>query len=660
MDSKPHMIDTYSIKYEEKEVEKRATSLDTNLCKKKYAELGAIFEQVLKLKKDKSTKSVSELKAKRNEASLMIVLLKKVNRLEKYRIRTGREVLQKEKLRVDNNRLHLQNLLYEISYLKKEIQRCYQFTSCDEYINLVSENEFYEKAPLSISRPEATKVSEHIKRLAMLEWELQQRKELSLLCEDLVCRKDIEIKRISSTNERLESFGPSLSTLLKATKRLQSILGLDIEKEWEVNSIAKLLPQSLYMLYMKLTSFAQSFCPSLNVTVEGTEDDVRQYELTKGDEETHDYEQNSDGEEVDSKRKKHSNKSENAEKKAKVNFEPFPLFIKFTISRTEEPKGNISIEIRYFPTLGFVTAASSLNMDSLPMTEVVSSENILNYLFEADSGDTNPSLKSKYQLHEMKTNEEDCLKCLEDNKHGKPYKWVQKLCGLDFFEVDSIAELSPKPQTDADKEITVGEIIKKIKFQWSSRLNLYKQLFQLENKSNNIFMKNSNFINVSLCSSITLWAPITWEDFMQKNSQHMLSQKKFVKPGNLFYRAVITRGSMKLECFISISPNFPTKSPIWSFSVFTDTKTTASRSAAIKDMEYWTNALTQSQLKSKSSLLLSQMVRTLCSFDIFVETDVTQQKLPEFTQDKIMLKSHSKRNRGLPLKFVKNSIFKHF
>lgn len=652
MESKLHMVDSYSIKYEEKEMENRAISLDTNLCKKKYAELGAIFQQVLKLKKDKSTKSSMELKAKRNEASLIIVLLKKVNRLEKYRIRSGREVLQKEKLRVDNNRLHLQNLLYEISYLKKEIQRCYQFTSCDEFINLVSEDEFYEKAPLSISRPEATKISEHIKRLAMLEWELQQRKELSLLCEDLVCRKDIEIKKISTTNEKLESFGPSLSTLLKATKRLQQILGLDLEKDWEVNGTAKLLPQSLYMLYMKLSSFAQSFCSSVVVTVQGSEDDVRQYELKNGEVEIHEYDGNSDGEEVSSKRKKHSSKNG-------ISFEPFPLFIKFTITRSEEPKGNISIEIRYFPSLGFVTAASNLNMESLPLTDVISSESILNYLFEDDNGETNPSLMSKYQLHEMKASETDCLKLIEGKKYGKPYKWVQKLCGLEFLQLEQNAETMPKAQFGVDKEITIGEIIKKIKSQWSSRLNLYKQLFQLENK-NNLFTVNSNFINVSLNSLITLWSPITWEDFMQKNSEKYLCQNKFVKPGDLFYKAVITRGSNKLECFISISPNFPTKSPIWTFFVYTDSKKIASRSAAIKDMEYWTNSLTQSQLKSKSSLLLSQMMRTLCSFDIFVETDVNQQKQPDFKQDKIILKSHSKRNRGLPLKYVKNGIFKQF
>lgn len=658
MELKPYSSDSNCIKYEEREMERRATLLDTSLCKQKYAELGSIFEQVLKLKKDKSPKAVCDLKNKRKEASLMILLLKKVNRLEKYRIRTGRELLQKEKLFVDNNRLHLQNLLYEISYLKKEIQHCYQFTSCDEFINLVPEEEFYVKAPISISRPDATKISEHIKRLAMLEWELQQRKELSMLCDDLVRRKDVEIKKISNTNERLESFGPSLGILLKATKRLQTILGLDIDKEWEVNNVAKLLPQPLYMLYMKLSSFAQSFCPSIDVTVEGTEDDVRLYETAKVEEDIDEFDRSSDSEEIDSKRKKHSSKTLNKQV-TKMQYDPFPLFIKFSITRCQEPKGSISIEVRYFPSLGFVCAVSNLNMDTLPLTDVISSDNILNYLFEADNGETNPSPKSKYQLHELKATENECLTSIEIKKYGRPYKWVQKLCGLEVLHIEQTIELVNKQESAPYKEITVGEIVKKIKSQWSSRLNLYKQLYQLENKNNNLFSKDANFINVSLKSVITLWSPITCEEFMHGNS-HCLWQNKFIKPGNLYYKAAITRGSNKLECLVNISPNFPTKTPIWSFSVFNNNKKLACRRAALKDMEYCTNALTQSQLKSKASLLLSQMLRTLCSFDIFVETDVTQLKSSEFMQDKIILKSHSRRNRGLPLKYVKSSIFKHF
>jgi len=76
-----------------------------------------------------------------------------LNRLDKVRIRAGRDTLHKEKLRVDSNRLQLQNLLYEADHLKKEVQRCYQFKSQDEEIDLVSIDEFYKNAPESVSKP---------------------------------------------------------------------------------------------------------------------------------------------------------------------------------------------------------------------------------------------------------------------------------------------------------------------------------------------------------------------------------------------------------------------------------------------------------------------------------------------------------------------------
>jgi THO complex subunit 5 len=121
----------------------------------------------------------------------------------------------KEKLRVDSNRLQLQNLLYEADHLNREVNRCYQFKSSDEEIELVSTEEFYEKAPESIARPEKTKNDKHARRLAQLEWELQQRKELDAQCKDLM--KSIEKVKVDivSKTERLESLGPRLQDLLK-------------------------------------------------------------------------------------------------------------------------------------------------------------------------------------------------------------------------------------------------------------------------------------------------------------------------------------------------------------------------------------------------------------------------------------------------------------
>lgn len=84
---------------------------------------------------------------------MLFILLKKLNRLDKLRVRAGRDALNVEKIRVDNNKLQLHNLAYEAEHLKKEVKRCHEFKSQDEEIELVPVEEFYEKATASISRP---------------------------------------------------------------------------------------------------------------------------------------------------------------------------------------------------------------------------------------------------------------------------------------------------------------------------------------------------------------------------------------------------------------------------------------------------------------------------------------------------------------------------
>lgn len=94
-----------------------------------------------------------KINAKRIEASLNLVALKKLNRLEKVRTRAGRDALHKEKQRVDSTHLLLQNLLYEADHLNKEVTKCLQFKSKDEEIELVPLDDFYKDAPPEISRP---------------------------------------------------------------------------------------------------------------------------------------------------------------------------------------------------------------------------------------------------------------------------------------------------------------------------------------------------------------------------------------------------------------------------------------------------------------------------------------------------------------------------
>lgn len=63
----------------------------------------------------------------RIDGSLIFMKMKKLNRLEKFRLNNAREKLYDTKHQVDNFHLQWQNLLYETHHLKKEITKCLSF-----------------------------------------------------------------------------------------------------------------------------------------------------------------------------------------------------------------------------------------------------------------------------------------------------------------------------------------------------------------------------------------------------------------------------------------------------------------------------------------------------------------------------------------------------
>lgn len=89
----------------------------------------------------------------RQEFSSHFLTLKKLNRLDKLRTKQSRDKTQASRQQVDSYHLQLQNLLYEVLHLEKEVSKCLQFKSEDEEIDLVSLEEFYKNAPEEISRP---------------------------------------------------------------------------------------------------------------------------------------------------------------------------------------------------------------------------------------------------------------------------------------------------------------------------------------------------------------------------------------------------------------------------------------------------------------------------------------------------------------------------
>jgi THO complex subunit 5 len=143
------------VEVEEKEAESRTGEEDLKIFKETCAEIKKLMTDILQLKmsgdSDEDTKKM--INEKRVEASLLFVSLKKLNRMDKLRLKKARDTTHDAKQRVDTFLLQHQNLLYEVFHLQKEVDKCLEFKSKDEDIELVSEEEFYQEAPVNISKP---------------------------------------------------------------------------------------------------------------------------------------------------------------------------------------------------------------------------------------------------------------------------------------------------------------------------------------------------------------------------------------------------------------------------------------------------------------------------------------------------------------------------
>ena len=119
------------IEFEEAEASTREPDTDMELFHETCNDIRQLMEEIAQLKAKNiggnNEQILEEIAEKRTQASLLFVVLKKLNRLEKFRTKTSRDILNREKQQVDSYHLQLQNLLYEILHLKKEVTKCLQF-----------------------------------------------------------------------------------------------------------------------------------------------------------------------------------------------------------------------------------------------------------------------------------------------------------------------------------------------------------------------------------------------------------------------------------------------------------------------------------------------------------------------------------------------------
>ncbi len=178
--------------------------------------------KTLKLENAQKQGFSSLLAAAYRQGLLLCASIKKLNRVANCRVNKARNMTHEEKNKIDEYHLELQNLLYEISHLQAETNKCLEFRSVDEDICLVDLESFYANAPAEVSQAEVTRLAEneHKLRLARLDWELTERQMMLGKIKELERQIEARETELKAKQNKLESLNPKLNQILEVGRLL--------------------------------------------------------------------------------------------------------------------------------------------------------------------------------------------------------------------------------------------------------------------------------------------------------------------------------------------------------------------------------------------------------------------------------------------------------
>lgn len=645
-------VDVYKkvVEFEESEAQLRSAVKDAVLYKKMCQDLRKIFSNIEQLKEKNTKEAKDQITSLRVEASLLIVTLKKLNRLEKVRTRSGREALHKEKQRVDSTHLLLQNLLYEADHLDKEVTKCLQFKSKDEEIELISLSEFYETAPSEISRREVTEKNKHELQLARLEWELRQRRELAGACNEVVASKERVCAAIAAAKSRLDALSPHLKDVLKSTKPLQECLALKLDEKHDEARAASLLPTPLFMLYANAKAYSDALGTKfVTVSISGDEDEAKrldqsasmnpQLDLSESESD----QENNDDDQPEKKKRHHRttkvSKEERAEAKKRNILRKHPLNLQLSV--TIEDGTGLNLVFFYLINLKIVVVKHTVILPKATVGISAGDVLVLNSLYPGDPGDFSPHPATTFLLSSAGISG-DFQQFIPEL--GRPYIWAQRMCGLDFMPT-SVSEVLTKNANPSQSlsVVTVENVILTLKRRLKARVELMKELQNLETGR----ILNCNPC-VKLSGCLTQWQSVDWCEYRQSPSTSFLLEEGAVRKEDMLYRAIITRQSAKLVALVALKSEYPSKAPIFSLMLHWNGAFHAGNDDDIRDIERIVNTL-QDDKNGRKFSLSAQMTKLLMCFDILLEAVGPS----EFTPDRVMLKTVRGRSRSKPFKFLK-------
>ncbi|XP_077691563.1 THO complex subunit 5 isoform X2 [Eretmochelys imbricata] len=554
------------------------------------------------------------------------------------------------KQKVDAYHLQLQNLLYEVMHLQKEITKCLEFKSKHEEIDLVSVDEFYKEAPPEISKPDITLNEPHQQTLARLDWELEQRKRLAEKYKECLANKEKILKEIEVKKEYLSSLQPRLNSIMQASLPVQEYLFMPFDQAHKQYETARHLPPPLYVLFVQANAYGQACDKKLAVAIEGSVEEAKA--LYKPPEDSQDDESDSDAEEEQTTKRRRPTLGVQLDDKRKEMLKRHPLSV--TIDLKCKDDSVLHLIFFYLINLNVMTVKTKVTTATEMTTpisagDLLSPGSLLNCLYPGDHGRRTPNPANQFQFDKVG------ILTLSDyvTDLGHPYMWVQKLGGLHF------PKDQPQHTVTADNSLSASHMemtMKLLRTRLQSRLALHKQFASLEHGIVPVSSECQHLFPSKVVSRLVKWAALPYEDYLELSYTKDVVEAGLAEDTHLYYMALVERGTAKLQAAVVLNPGYSSMPPIFNLCLNWKGEKTNSNDDNIRAMESEVNVCYKELCGPRPGyqLLTNQLQRLCVVLDVYLETeshDTSVEGPKEFPQEKMCLRLVRGPNRMKPFKY---------
>uniref|UniRef100_A0A1A8SHA5 THO complex 5 n=1 Tax=Nothobranchius rachovii TaxID=451742 RepID=A0A1A8SHA5_9TELE len=635
---------------EEVELDGRNPEQDFDQYKESCEALSKLMSEIQRMKASGAKEGSMDVEQKRMQSCILFMNLKKLNRLAHMRLKRGRDQTHEAKQRVDVLHLQLQNLLYEVMHLQKEISKCLEFKSKHEEIDLVSEEEFYQDAPPEISRPSLTKTDPHQLTLARLDWELEQRKRLAEKYKDSQATKEKIQKSIEVKKEHLRSLQPGLNAIMQASVPVQEYLSMPFEQTQKQAEIARHLPPPLYVLFVQSNAYGQACDRNLIVSISGDVDEAKA--LSKPPDDSQDDESDSDAEEEQEKTKRRRpTTGGQLDDKRREMLKRHPLSLCLDLKCKD---GSVlHLYFFYLMNLNIMTVKTKVSTTTdlstaISAGELLKSDTLLSCLYTNDQGRETPNPANRYQFD--KVGIVSFADYVEDL--GYPYMWVQNLGGLHFPSESSEGVLVGSSLSASHMESTM----KLLRGRVQSRLALQKQFASLEHNIIPVSSECQHLFPAKIISRLARWTTISHQEYLDLPYTRHVTEAGLAKETDLFFMGVLERGTARLHAAVVLSPRYPTIAPLFSLSLNWKGECSGRTDDNLRAMESEVNIFKHELQGPRPGhqLLTNQIARLCVCLDVYLETEGQDDSVEgprEFPREKMCLRTVRGPSRLKPFKY---------